>query len=144
MIGYLHRISDHLWRLGRAALVALLFLHVFAGPSVFAAWSLADDACAEGPCPCEALGDEAGHGHDEEPCADEGAGEPCPDEESGEPCPLTCDGCSCCPGVALAVVPAAPVVSTSACAGASLGAPRDADPSGVTGRLFKPPRSPSD
>ncbi len=143
MLDHLHTTVHRIWRLSRAALVALLFLHVFVGPSAFAAFTAVDDACGDGPCPCESLSETDDHQHDGGPCADEAAGDPCSDDDSDGPCPLTCDGCFCCPGVGVALASSPPVMSVSEGLGASVGVPPDVHAPGFPERLFKPPRAPS-
>lgn len=152
MLAHLHITVGRLWRLGRAAFLALLFVHVFVGPSAFAALTAAGDACGDGPCPCESLSEEVELEPDGDPCAgpwsapcpDEVPGDPGSDDDSDGPCPLSCEGCTCCPGVAVALASSPPMMSASTCPGTSMAPPADVHAPGFPERLFKPPRTPSD
>ncbi len=145
----MRRIRDNINFLQVAALwvlVASLFFGPIGlgGTSAFPAVSKAGGVS----CPCEKdeydshAGEREGH-PDADPCDDgretnsghEDA-DPCQDE-----CPDDCPKCSCCLGVAMAVLPLSQPSNAGACASSGLLEPVDVPPSGFLTNVFRPPRS---
>ena len=91
--------------------------------------------------PCNPEGDPEGdhegdHEGDSRAGSDHDAGEPCQDE-----CPEDCPDCSCCLGVALAVLPLALTSSVTSCASERMLSPAGVLANGSCTGVFRPPRS---
>ncbi len=132
--------------------VAILLLVVYAyigpaGPGDPAAFASTSKAC-DVLCPCAKTEHDnpAGkyEGHVEaDPCDD--GNETDSGNEEGDPCrdkcPDDCPNCSCCLGVAVAVLPLSETSSAGSCISARAHAILEEPPSGVRAGIFRPPRS---
>ena len=131
----------------RAAAHWLLVVSVFFGPlglGSAAAFSPTSKTCGSS-CPCE----ESDHGNQQDEHAGHAEADPCDEANSNhehddpcqEECPDNCPKCSCCLGVAVAVLPLLTTTGLSSCSSSSLLAPGDEPANGFSTGVFRPPRS---
>lgn len=135
----------------RMAAYWLLFVTLFFGPLALgsaAAISVPSKECASS-CPCDRRDyehqEEEEVPHAEAACDDTNKANSNHDHDDPcqEGCPDDCSKCSCCFGVALAMLPPLAITGLGACSSSSLLAPVDEPAHGFSSGVYRPPRFPS-